>query len=149
MKLKPFPKSENCIGLEQCPTCRAQTKAGSTFRASLGRAFVLPSGSPDFECPHGRPWGYVDPNPRPAAAPMKLGPGGVVRLVLQRLGYRDVSGCGCSQYAAQMDAWGYSGCLMRRREITDWFIEKAREAGLQVQSVDVWGLLLAAWDKHS
>ncbi len=54
-----FVESPHCSWRAHCQTCRAQTEAGRAFRVSLGQAFMLPPGAPDFPCPHGRPWGYA------------------------------------------------------------------------------------------
>ena len=52
-----FVYSEHCCSGAHCRTCRDRD-GGRSFRASLGTVFELPAGAPDFDCPHGRPWGY-------------------------------------------------------------------------------------------
>lgn len=40
-----------------CETCR--DPAETEWRQSLGVAYELPPGAPDFVCPRGKPWGYT------------------------------------------------------------------------------------------
>jgi hypothetical protein len=53
-----------CAAKTHCPTCRNR-EAGRTWRESLATAFKLPAGAPDFECPHGLPWGFFAPEQVP------------------------------------------------------------------------------------
>ena len=41
-----------------CKTCRDK-EGGRPWRESVRRVFDLPGGTVDFECPHGKPWGYA------------------------------------------------------------------------------------------
>lgn len=46
-------------------------------------------------------------------------PGSHLRKLLREIGVASLDGCGCDEYAAQMNAWGIQGCLLRRQEIID------------------------------
>jgi hypothetical protein len=83
----------------------------------------------------------------PAGAPARMGrgPGDVVKLVLDRMGYKAQGGCGCEAMRQKMNAWGWWGCWKRREEIAAWFQAKAREAGVEVDGKGVLALLRAAW----
>ena len=52
-----FVDSGHCHMRVHCGTCRNQ-EAGRGWREALAKAFELPEGAPDFECPHGLPWGF-------------------------------------------------------------------------------------------
>jgi hypothetical protein len=51
-------QSNTCKGRAHCGTCRNR-EGGRAWRESLGVAFILPAGAPDFPCPYGVPWGAV------------------------------------------------------------------------------------------
>lgn len=55
-----FTDSYHCWSGVHCGFCRNR-ESGRDWRLSLGKVFELPPGAPDFECPHGKPWGYVPP----------------------------------------------------------------------------------------
>jgi hypothetical protein len=59
--MRPFTETCHCRSGGHCRTCR-DLKDGRAWRLSLAAAFALPSGTPDFACPHGRPWGYRPPD---------------------------------------------------------------------------------------
>jgi len=50
-----IPLAKLCRFRTHCAWCR--DRAHRRWRERLGRIFVLPPGEPDFECPHGLPWG--------------------------------------------------------------------------------------------
>lgn len=58
------------------------------------------------------------------------GPGCQLRLTLAWWGIRDDGSCGCSEYAAQMDAWGIAGCRSRLEEIVAHLREQAAVKGM-------------------
>ena len=60
-----------------------------------------------------------------APVPTICGPGCQLRRTLSWWGIRDDGSCGCSEYAAQMDAWGPDGCEARIDEIVAHLVEKA------------------------
>ncbi len=55
-----WTESVACTSGNACRVCR-NLAGGREFRESLGRVFALPDGAPDFECPHGKPWGCRGP----------------------------------------------------------------------------------------
>lgn len=59
--MKPWP--DVCKQGPHCETCR-DLDGGRAWRQALTAVYSLPGGV-DFLCPHGRPWGFVDPAPRP------------------------------------------------------------------------------------
>ena len=52
-------------------------------------------------------------------------PGCQLRRTLSWWGIRDDGSCGCTEYAAQMDAWGPDGCDARIDEIVAHLVEEA------------------------
>jgi hypothetical protein len=74
-----------------------------------------------------------------------LGPGSLVRTVLNRLGFHRTKNCGCKRMCRQMNEWGWLRCATTHRaEIVAWFCDKAKEVGVTVTSESVWGLIRAA-----
>jgi hypothetical protein len=72
MTLRVFTEDSTCLSRVHCGVCRAG-KSGRQFRESLAKAFTLPADAPDFDCPHGYPWGY-DPKQSKVIAPMRIDP---------------------------------------------------------------------------
>lgn len=65
------------------------------------------------------------------AAPRKIcGPGCQLKRTIEWWGIRDDGQCGCTEYAAQMDAWGPDGCIRRIEEIVQHLREAAAKRGL-------------------
>ena len=58
------------------------------------------------------------------------GPGCQLARSLAWIRIRDDGKCGCKEYAAQMDAWGPSGCWQRLEEIVDHLRDAAAKRGL-------------------
>jgi len=58
------------------------------------------------------------------------GPGCQLKKTLAWWGLRDDGQCGCTEYAAQMDAWGPDGCEARIGEIVANLQEAAAKKGL-------------------
>src|SRR5262249_46396607 len=103
-----------------------------------------------FACAQGLDWNHHGPAPwagqfdafvrnqmqsnaiTAAARAPTFGPGGVVKLVLARLGYKPHPKCGCDEFREEMNRWGWWGCVRRRTEIVGWFVAKAREQGIAV-----------------
>lgn len=46
-------------------------------------------------------------------------PGYSLKELLKQIGIHEPSNCYCAEYAAQMDRWGYDGCVERRNEIIE------------------------------
>ena len=59
-------------------------------------------------------------------APTTCGPGCQLRRTLSWF-VRDDGRCGCTEYAAQMDAWGPDGCEARLDEIVAHLLEQAEK----------------------
>lgn len=55
MSLPLFTDTEHCKCRAHCGTCRLK-EAGRGWRNSLSKAFSLPNGEIDFECPYGVDW---------------------------------------------------------------------------------------------
>lgn len=92
------------------------------------------------------PRGAVEPlTPRPS--PVLSGrPGSLVKWCLWKLtGQVPSPHCSCAARAKQMDEWGWAGCLRRRGEIIDWFVEAAAQRGHRVDRSAVRTLLKAAF----
>ena len=60
-----------------------------------------------------------------APVPTTCGPGCQLRRTLSWWRIRDDGSCGCTEYAAQMDAWGPDGCEARIDEIVAHLVEEA------------------------
>src|SRR3954469_3156019 len=113
MKLPP-----PCRSGRFCETCRDEF-GGVQFRAENAPKFPEMYG-PQMQCNFGLPWGHKGPAPwagefaamvrrqmqnaaaeHIASAPT-FGPGDVVKLVLNKLGYRPTPTCGCGEFRVQM-----------------------------------------------
>ena len=57
--------------------------------------------------------------------PTTCGPGCQLRRTLSWWRIRDDGSCGCTEYAAQMDAWGPDGCEARIDQIVAHLVEEA------------------------
>jgi hypothetical protein len=66
--------------------------------------------------------------PTPPGPP--CGPGCQLKRSLAWWGIRDDGKCGCTDYAAMMDAWGCDQCLRRIEEIVEHLREAAEKKGL-------------------
>jgi len=60
MGLGYFANTGHCRSGFHCRACR-DLEGGRAWRESLGKAFRLPAGAPDFPCPLAHPWGYAPP----------------------------------------------------------------------------------------
>lgn len=58
------------------------------------------------------------------------GPGCQLRRLFAWWGIRDDGRCGCSDFAAQMDAWGPDGCAAREDDILGHLAEASVKRGL-------------------
>lgn len=65
-----------------------------------------------------------------APVPTTCGPGCQLARSFAWFGVKDDGTCGCSAYAAQMDAWGPAECWRRMEEIIDHLREAAAKRGL-------------------
>lgn len=114
MNLPQFTTSTVCLSGDHCSTCRDREK-GARFRAGLRGAFSIPEA--DFPCPYGKPWSDVAPPAPPAPAKASIGPGTALKQLLAKLGIAGHQGCGCTDFANQMDAWGADECEKRMDEV--------------------------------
>ena len=64
------------------------------------------------------------------SAPPTSGPGTELHKLLMAFGIRPRKGCGCEDYARQMDVWGVEGCRQRREEILDRLVQEAEKRAL-------------------
>lgn len=87
--MKIFIDDFTCLSKVHCQTCRDKG-GGREFRIGLGNAFSLPNDAPDFECPHGRPWGWQKPS---------SGLGDTVEKIARAVGLKPCGGCKKRQQA--------------------------------------------------
>ena len=80
---------------------------------------------------------YVSSGPRPnrwhycpSAACPPCGPGCQLKRTLAWWGIRDDGSCGCTEFSAQMDAWGPDECFRRIEEIVEHLRQAAEKKGL-------------------
>lgn len=91
--------------------------------------------------------GLPEPTPRrpPRAEPWHR-PGSVLKVAIRLVtGDEPSSGCGCSDRAGQMNAWGWWGCWKQRKTIAGWLAEEAQKRGHELDQAKALPLLLAAW----
>lgn len=88
--------------------------------------------SPDATCPRcgfvSKVRGAIRQCRRPR--PTTCGTGCQLRRTLEWFGIRDDGQCGCSEYAATLDALGPDECLRRIEEIVEHLREAAAKRGL-------------------
>jgi len=65
----------------------------------------------------------------PSSAPQLCGPGCQLKKSLAWWGIRDDGSCGCTEFSAQMDAWG-QGCWDHLEEIVEHLRGAAEKKGL-------------------
>jgi hypothetical protein len=65
-----------------------------------------------------------------SSEPRQCQPGCQLTRLLARLSIEKQGGCGCEDYARQMDAWGVDGCRERVGEIVDHLREQAAERNM-------------------
>lgn len=118
----------------------------------------------EFDCPFGVDWGFQSP-PKPIVATIVAtpahvnhgacagdGPGSVVKKVFASWGIHEIPGCGCEEMCARMNAWGWSGCLLRLPTLAAWFSSKAADRVGQLtlaEAVQVIGNALRHGDRTS
>jgi len=86
--------------------------------------------------------GFAQPDPRSdpihecslAVRSVSCGPGCQLRRTLSWF-VRDDGQCGCTEYAAQMDAWGPDGCEARIDEIVAHLVEQAAKKSVLLGAV--------------
>lgn len=49
-----------CSVEEHCEACR-DLEGGREWRRNMKETFAVPDLAPDWECPHGKPWGWAPP----------------------------------------------------------------------------------------
>lgn len=81
--MKIFIEDFACGSGVHCVTCRDKSD-GRLFRLSLGKVFQLPDNAPDFECPHGKPWGWQKPS---------TGLGDTFAKITKAVGIKPCAGC--------------------------------------------------------
>ena len=74
------------------------------------------------------------------------GPGDVLHVVLQRLGYPACGGC--RRMRRQMNAWGWWGCWRHRDELLAWFKAKGKERGVKLTVSGLFRELGRAWRRR-
>ena len=57
--MKDLQSSIICTSELNCKDCRNQ-EGGRYWRLTLAQVYRLPEDKVDFECPHGKPWGFVE-----------------------------------------------------------------------------------------
>ncbi|MBN1553952.1 MAG: hypothetical protein JXA11_04350 [Phycisphaerae bacterium] len=57
-QLKNFAETNHCTAGVHCRTCRDR-EGGRYWRLMLAQCYALPNDEVDFECPHGKPWGFI------------------------------------------------------------------------------------------
>lgn len=77
------------------------------------------------------------------------GAGDLVKIILDKLGIKLTRNCGCEAMRRRINEWGYAGCWTHRKELADWFMTKATEAGVKLNAGDVLRLLTRATGKHT
>lgn len=74
----------------------------------------------------GKCLGQEQPSPQPP--PGLLGPGTILKQLLEKLGIVTMDSCPCRKMQRQMDAWGPTGCRAHRAEILIHLREQFRKA---------------------
>lgn len=102
--------------------------------------------SPDLICPRcgfrSKVRGAIRRCRKPT--PRTCGPGCQLRRLLEWWGIRDDGRCGCSEFAAQMDAWGPDRCSEREDEILGHLAEASVRRGLPFVPIAARALLRRA-----
>ncbi|MBC8105691.1 MAG: hypothetical protein H7Z14_03805 [Anaerolineae bacterium] len=159
MSIDLFELPSPCRSGQFCQLCRdSKNPTGATFRQSQLQMHPEMYG-PAYICNFGLPWNHPGPAPwasdfsamvraqmrsaaeAEVAKQPSTGPGDVVKLVLARMGYQLHPNCGCEEFRQQMNAWGWRGCIRRRKQIIEWFTLKARERNIDVTDASIWSLV--------
>jgi hypothetical protein len=131
-----FYESSTCETGLHCQTCRNTGTGGIAFRTSV---LKKTGGQLAFPCIIGLPWDFVPPAGwvRPGAEVdsskgLLPQPGDVVKSLLNQIGFRATSSCGCRRMQKWMNKQGWTGCVAKRDEIVGWLERKANESGIVV-----------------
>lgn len=57
--MQNFRETNHCAAGVHCRTCRDR-ESGRYWRLMLAQIYALPGDVVDFDCPHGKPWGFVE-----------------------------------------------------------------------------------------
>lgn len=90
------------------------------------------------------------PNPPEVSSPCtgRLDqPGSLIKSIFAAMGITAAPGCGCEEFCDKMNAWGWTGCISNRREIVDWFSKKAKAAKIDISTMGILRLVIAALRK--
>lgn len=103
-----FTETDRCRSGVYCRRCR-DLAHGRGWRTRIAARFTVPGASPDWECPHGRPWGYLPDYTGPSR-----GLGDTVAKILDRTGIGPLAKraikaltrrpCGCAARQARLNA---------------------------------------------
>lgn len=87
-----------------------------------------------------------DYTPQPSPTRTAFGPGSVIEIVLERMGYQKGWNCGCAEFRDQMNTWGWWACAFKHRaKVVEWFTVKAKEQGVAIDGDGVWSLVRAGF----
>lgn len=70
-----------------------------------------------------------------ASATIGTQPGDLLAIVIQKVtGLNKPLSCGCAARQAQMNEWGWLGCLRHRKTIIEWLVQEAARRGHPIES---------------
>ncbi len=81
----------------------------------------------------------------PAPPVLANGVGTALKGLLADLGVEAVSGCGCNDYAAQLNLWNVEGVQARREEIISWLKKNYKEQSWATVYKAIKASALAGW----
>ena len=77
--------------------------------------------------------------------PRRPQPGDLLPGLIRICGFKESVGCGCHEFRARMNRWGWWGCWRHRQEIYEWLAVKAAERGILVEQAAFWPLFRQAF----
>lgn len=97
-----FANTLHCTARTHCGACRDK-KHGRGLREGWARLYRVPNGLVDFDCPHGKPWGYAD---EWTPDQPSRGLGDTIAKVTHAVGIKPCGGCKERQADAN-ERWPY------------------------------------------
>ena len=89
-----FTETDRCRSGVYCRRCRDLAR-GRAWRTRIAARLAVPGGNIDWECPNGRPWGYVpdDDSPSPSRR-VSRGLGDTAAKFIKWITFGKVKPCG-------------------------------------------------------
>jgi len=104
---------------DTCKACLSSDKPRSANKATCGLALVALAKGKQFDRDIHRHIVECAATVYSRSLSEENRPGLALRNILHTLGIQEPANCYCEEYASAMDAWGWQGCIERKKEIVE------------------------------